>query len=103
MRSKNQGVTLIALIVTMVVLLIIASISLTIVLSDGGLIERVKTAKTKENYNIAFEEVNDIILQMQNESEFPITIEEIKARFNGNYVKNIQNIYRNSIKKVITK
>lgn len=47
MKEKNKGITLIALVVTIVVLLILAAISLNIVLGNNGIIAKTKDAKEK--------------------------------------------------------
>ena len=47
--KKNSGITLIALVVTIIVLLILASISITVILGDNGLIEMAKEAGRKTN------------------------------------------------------
>lgn len=44
---KNSGITLIALIVTIVILLILAGITLNLILGDNGIIEKAKEAKDK--------------------------------------------------------
>ena len=44
-RKKSTGITLIALVVTIVVLLILAGISINTILGDNGIISRSKEAK----------------------------------------------------------
>ncbi len=57
-RSVNSfsGITLIALVVTIVVLLILASVSITVVFGDNGLIEMAKEAANKTNKSIEDEQ-----------------------------------------------
>ena len=43
--KKENGITLIALVVTIVVLLILAGVSIRLVLSDNGIISKAKQAK----------------------------------------------------------
>ena len=45
--KNNKGITLVALVVTIVVLLILAGVSINLVLGNNGIIERAKDAKTK--------------------------------------------------------
>ena len=45
--KKNKGITLVALVVTIVVLLILAGVSINLVLGNNGIIERAKDAETK--------------------------------------------------------
>ena len=48
MRNKKQsGITLVALVVTIVVLLILAGVSINLVLGENGLITQAKEAKEK--------------------------------------------------------
>ena len=46
---KESGITLIALVVTIVVLLILASVSITVVFGDNGILELAKEAGEKTN------------------------------------------------------
>mgnify|MGYP004577246779 CR=1 FL=1 len=60
MKKKNQnGITLIALVVTIVVLLILAGVSISVVLGDNGLIENAREAKRQTESKSA-QELNDI-------------------------------------------
>ena len=45
--KKNKGITLVALVVTIVVLLILAGVSINLVLGDNGIIAKAKEAETK--------------------------------------------------------
>ena len=45
--KKNKGITLVALVVTIVVLLILAGVSINLVLGDNGIIAKAKDAETK--------------------------------------------------------
>ena len=47
MRKFNRGITLIALVVTIIVLLILAGISITILTGQNGIINRAQEAKEK--------------------------------------------------------
>ena len=46
--KKNKGITLVALVVTIVVLLILAGLSINLVLGDNGIIAKAQEAKTKQ-------------------------------------------------------
>ncbi len=48
-ETTNQGITLIALVVTIVVLLILASVSITVVFGDNGILQLAKEAGEKTN------------------------------------------------------
>ena len=58
--SKQTGITLIALVITIVVLLILAGVSINTLFSDNGIIERAKDAQNKvdEAEQSDLEEVN---------------------------------------------
>lgn len=47
MFKKEKGITLVALVVTIVVLLILAGVSISLVLSNNGVIKKAKDAKTQ--------------------------------------------------------
>ena len=47
MNRKIKGITLIALIITIIVLLILAGVSISLVLNQNGVIDKSKEAKTK--------------------------------------------------------
>lgn len=57
-REIPKGITLIALVVTIVILIILATISINIVLGGGGLIERAREAKFKTKMSTIAEEAN---------------------------------------------
>lgn len=44
-EEKEQGITLIALVITIIILIILATVTLNVVLGEGGLIERARQAK----------------------------------------------------------
>lgn len=48
-KTKEKGITLIALVITIVVLLILAGVSVSNILGDNGIIARAKEAKNKTN------------------------------------------------------
>ena len=50
-KKNENGITLIALVVTIVILIILATISINLILGDGGLVSR--SQKSGEEYKIA--------------------------------------------------
>lgn len=65
---KNQkGITLVALVVTIVVLLILAGISLTLVLGNQGIVKKAQNAKT--NYTAASTAENATLKQTATDME----------------------------------
>ncbi len=71
--NKNQGITLIALIVTIVVLLILAGVSINLVLGNNGVIKKSKEAKEEYNKSSVKEKVglllNEYAINNQTEEE----------------------------------
>ena len=89
MKRKNQsGITLVALVVTIVVLLILAGVSINLVLGENGLItqakearEQTKTAEVNEKTQI--DSASDFISETVNNTELPQT-NETKPYMPGN-------------------
>lgn len=46
MFKKEKGITLVALVITIIVLLILAGVTISLVVSDNGVINKAKDAKT---------------------------------------------------------
>lgn len=57
---KNQGITLIALVITIIVLLILAGISIATLTGKNGILSKANTA-TEENKKAEYKEVLEII------------------------------------------
>lgn len=88
-KINEKGVTLIALVITMIILIILASISMTMLIGDNGIITQSKSAK--ENTEKAREEeeklLNDLSNMIASEGSSLIadkTIEQMKIE--GTYV-----------------
>ena len=66
--TKQNGITLIALIVTIVVLLILAGITISLVFSDNGIIKKAQEAAEKTNQAVANEqaELNELYGYLEN-------------------------------------
>ncbi len=58
MSKDQKGITLIALVITVIVLLILAGTAVTIALNDGDIFSRANQAKT--NWNARVQEENEI-------------------------------------------
>ena len=68
--KKQKGITLVALVVTIVGLLILAGVSLNLVLGENGIVVKSREARTENDYSTVFE-----MLQMKNgnyETEYAI-------------------------------
>lgn len=74
LKQANKGVTLIALVVTIVVLLILAGITISLVFSDNGIIKKAQEAANKtqeaiENEQAQMNELADYMTNMLNEKD----------------------------------
>ena len=80
-HNNMQGITLIALAVTIIVLIILAGVSINLVLGDNGIITKAKEAKTKTEQAILNEEValNEIAEYLENNGGTSNPPEEIKT------------------------
>lgn len=78
--KENCGITLVALVVTIVVLLILAGVSINLVIGQNGLISRGKEAREKmqdaeANEKTSMDSTSDWILEVANGTELPQTNE----------------------------
>ena len=64
-KKKNSGITLIALVITIVVLIILAGVSINLVLGNNGIITRAREARN--NYQKAAEEEEASLALLENE------------------------------------
>ena len=66
MKTKEmKGITLVALVITIVVLLILAGVSINTVLGDDGIIKKAKEAAAATKQASAEEEMNRLVLEYQ--------------------------------------
>ncbi len=56
-KEKNNGITLIALVVTIVVLIILAGISISVILGENGLVAKAKRTATQTEEAVANDEM----------------------------------------------
>ena len=64
-RRKEKGITLVALVVTIIVLIILAGVTINIVLDQNGIIEKTKEAKNKTEQASDIEKIRLAILEAQ--------------------------------------
>ena len=81
-KSKDKGITLIALVITIVVLIILAGVAISLTLGNNGIFNKAKYGK--EQYNIAeAKEVIELkIAELQAEKEGKATLEELVEYLN---------------------
>ncbi len=80
--KKIKGITLIALVITIVVLLILAGVSIAMLTGKNGILNKASTAKEKYNENAAREKVQLIISEVimeQTQNVKKATIDDLYA------------------------
>lgn len=70
-QKNERGITLVALVVTIVVLLILAGITIMYVMSDNGIFGKAQTAKTNTNKGVISEAVSVILGDLYGEIYVP--------------------------------
>ena len=83
MLKNNKGITLIALVVTIIVLLILAGVSIAMLTGDNGILTQSKNAKTDTEKAEAVERINlalnaALAAAMEDSSNAP-TVDNVKA------------------------
>lgn len=83
LKSKESGITLIALVITIIILLILAAVTFNVVLGEGGLIRKAQLAKNMTlNSTIAEQEkLNSLMEELEKNNE--ITTAEIEITNRG--------------------
>ena len=76
-NSKNRGITLVALVITIIVLLILAGVSIAILLGDNGLLSRAKYAKEKQEQANALEEMSLVVYEAQLRGKGKATLKDV--------------------------
>ena len=77
--SKEKGITLIALVITIIILIILATVTLNVVLEEGGLIQKAQQAKEMTINSVKYEEDNLAnLLDYMNQIDGDIKIPEIE-------------------------
>ena len=77
--KENKGITLIALIVTIIVLIILAGISVNLLLGENGLIQRAKDAKVVQEEADVITRIKLDILAKQIENEGSLSASDIES------------------------
>lgn len=95
-QKNERGITLVALVVTIVVLLILAGITIMYVMSDNGIFGQATTAQTKSNQKAVEEAVSTALVSLYAEVYSPTKVEpgengslELTALFNENLSKSM--------------
>lgn len=95
-NRETKGITLIALVITIIILLIIAGVTIT-QLVQNGLLGKAKTVKEKTIEETAKEEIELIIFEVQAENEGEATLKNIVKKLqekeNSTYIVTTESRY----------
>lgn len=97
MKKNKRGITLIALIITIVVLLILAGVSMNAIVGDNGIIRNAQKSKVEAEKAQFIEEAQIVYVEsggIENKESSSIVLERIKE------VLDEKNEYKGKIKKV---
>lgn len=96
LRKKNQGITLIALVITIIVLLILAGVSIATLTGPNGVLSRATEAKEKTG-KANFEEIVRLEILANVQEDGSINISQLKSNLKNNQNYTItENIPENS-------
>lgn len=76
-RKSNNGITLIALVITIIVLLILAAVSIAMLTGENGILSKASTAKEKHLIAQYEEELNLCIMEMQTDELGTLTMPKL--------------------------
>ena len=95
-RQKKNGITLIALVVTIVVLLILAGASIAMLVGENGIINKAKQAKRENLESQLLEELKlkviDIQIQKQGEATLQDIVDNLKSDTENEYIISLTQI-----------
>ena len=100
--KKDNGITLIALIITIIIIVLLATISINAAIGDDGILNRALSTREKEHMNLATQEIQDAVRRMEyyeiTNADVGLTIDNIfsmstlqkylAGKLNGLYKKN---------------
>ena len=66
--QNNKGITLVALVVTIIILLIIAGIAINSILGENGILKQASTSKNKTEYTSAYEAIRLKIMEVNTDT-----------------------------------
>jgi len=97
MVKKEKGITLIVLVVTIIILLILAGISIAMLTGENGILTKASKAKEKTERENIIEQAKLDIIEYETENEGKITDEkayQIIAKYDKDYKENTEFIFR---------
>ena len=79
--QMKKGVTLLALVITIIVMLLLAAVTIQMTLGENGLVNKANTAKEESEYNEAKDRVRSVVLKLGleiNSKDANIGLDEIE-------------------------
>lgn len=90
MKKNMGGITLVALVITIIILIILAGVSINLVLGENGILEKAKEGKEKHSKADAREKLEIVLLDLQADKVIDINYNEetyIDERLNENNIE----------------
>lgn len=85
----ENGITLIALVITIIVLLILAGVTIAMLTGDNGLLRQAYKAKNETEIKSEFERIQTSVMSAQIESEEELTKENIEKALSSEFEKDV--------------
>lgn len=98
MKTNNKGITLIALVITIIILLILAAVAIQLALGDNGLIKKAQSGQEKQT----IAEVKEKFRTLELAAWSDYTVSDKKSKANEDYVAALNNAL-NQIKTPVIK
>ena len=86
-KNESKGITLIALVISIIVLLILAGVTIAALSGDNGILTRAKEAKEKTNTSDIIEEINLAIITSTTETSGNIDKEMLRKELENKNIK----------------
>ena len=87
-QKRNDGITLIALVITIIVLLILAGISIGAITGDNGIINQAQNAKNDTEYSQWEEQIDFAIIDAENKHKKPTMDDVIEELINKDIISD---------------
>lgn len=101
---KKEGITLIALVITIIILLILAGVTIATLTGENGLIKKALKAKEETEIQAYCEKIELIRneLRLQNTNYEPPKLEQLEMEFNNNQTEWVKKVSIEAVEKIDT-
>ena len=89
-ERKNKGITLIALVITIIVLLILAAISIATLTGNNGILTRAKDAKETNEYKAAEEKVKLSVMGAKSKDNGELKVTTLRTEVENSYSGTVE-------------